>query len=54
MHNALWEVILVDRLIKYYHLRQAKLQEGKSPETTNANVVEPIVGNVKTDIEEKK
>ena len=54
MHDAVWEVIRVERLIKYYHLQKAKLQEGKSPETTKANVVESIVENVKTDIEEQK
>lgn len=54
MYDAFWEVIRVEHLTKYYHPRKAKLQEGKSPETTKANVVESIVENVKTDIEERK
>lgn len=34
MHDAFWEAIHVEHLLKRYHLRKAKLQEGKSPETT--------------------
>ena len=35
-------------------LQQTKLQEGKFLQTTEAHVVEPIVENVKTDIDRQK
>ena len=54
MHDACWKAIYVGLLIICYHLRKAKFQEGNFLETILANVVEPIVENVKTDIEVQK
>ena len=50
MHEAYWEAICVECLIKRYRLRKAKLQEGKSLQKINSNVVEPNVENVRADI----
>lgn len=54
MHEAYWEAIRVECLIKRYRLQKGKLKEGKLPETTKANVIEPSVENVKVEIEEQK
>lgn len=55
MHKAFWEAIRFEHLIKRYRLWKAKMQEEKSPQspqTTEVPMVEPVMENVKADVEE--
>lgn len=53
MHEAFWEAICVEHSIKHYRLRKNKMQEEKSPQTTEVHIVEPILEILKTVVEEQ-
>lgn len=52
--EAFWEAICVERLIKRYRLRKAKMQEEKSLQTTKVSVAEPRMENASSEFEEKE
>ena len=55
MHDTYWEAHCTKHLLKWYHrMRQATAQEGKSLESTKANVMEPIAENINADVEKRK
>ena len=42
IHEAYWEAIRVEHMLKWPHLQKVKCQKEKSPQTTKANVVGPL------------
>ena len=54
MHEAFWEAIRVERLIKRHPLRRAKMQEEKSLQTREVPVVESLMENASDEFEEKE
>ena len=53
IHDAYWEAIHIEGMLKRSHLRKAKMQEEKSPQTTQVPVVEPVLEIIKAEVEEQ-
>ena len=54
MHQAFWEAIHVERMLKQSRLQKAKMQEEKSSQTTEVPMVKPVMEIIKAKVEEQK
>ena len=54
IHDAYWEAIRVEHILKQSCLRKAKKQEEKSPQTTEVPTLKPVMEIIKAEVVEQK